>query len=284
MREWLRYVVTDRGEGAESPIDGAGCPSLGYEIDEQEASRSFGSKEAYFKTFFHDVRRVRNYDNFIQETLKPGEKVLGVGSGRCANELMLMDRGYQVTCSDLSPPAQYAEIKELFPQVEHIDLDILAGPASERYDALICLSVIYAFGDDDLERFFDNAYQSLTDDGHLILDYSGSPDNALSYLVHDVLLKYEAKAARTVKSRSYPSPRVVSAVHHGYRRKDREILTVATEHGFEIVSQHNYDFLTEFERSFFLRQSIKKLPGFRTGMRQLGRAIPFTRMFDLKKT
>ena len=195
----------------------------------QEASRSFGSKEAYFKTFFHDVRRVLNYDCFIKETLKPGEKVLGVDSGRCANELMLMERGYHVTCSDLSPPAQYKEIKELFPPVEHINLDILTGPASQRYDALICLSVIYAFDDDDLDLFLVNAHRSLSDGGHPILDYSGSPDNSLSYLFHDVLLEYEAKAARTIKSRSYRNPRVISAMHHGFRRKDREILTVALE-------------------------------------------------------
>ena len=284
MREWLRYFVADRIDRAENPIDAAGLLSQDREIDEQKVSQSFGSKEAYFKTFFHDVRRVQDYDLFISETLKPGERVLGVGSGRCANEMMLMERGYQVTCSDLNRPAQYAEIKGLFPQVEHIDLDILTGPASERYDALICLSVVYGFDDDGLERFFENAHRSLSDGGHLILDYSGSPDNTLSYLVHDVLLKYEAKAARTIKSRFYTNPRVVTAMHHGYHRNDREILIVASKHGFELVSQRNYDFLTEFERSFFFRQSIKKLPGFKTGIRQLGRAIPYTRMFDLKKT
>ena len=250
MREWVKYAVVDaatlRGEQGDGRIP---FPERLYaqEVDEVKASQSFRSKEVFFKTFFHEIPRVQNYDHFISENISQCQKVLGVGSGRCANELILLERGYQVTCSDVRPTAHLAATRQLFPRLDYECLDILAGSTSQTYDVVVALGVVFAFNDDELWRFFANIRQSLNQGGHLILDSSSSPDNFMSYLIHDVLLKYEAKAARMLKAGAYPRPRAVAVFHHGYRRKTREILSIARECGFILVSQRNYDFLTEFE-------------------------------------
>ena len=112
-----------------------------------------------------------------------------------------MERGFNVTCSDLALPEYYPLAKKMFPQMEQLELDILAGPSKVRFDVVLCLGLIYLFDNQQLGRFFTNVRSSLKDGGYLILDSAGPPDNQLAHLLNESYLRYEAVAVRLFLTR-----------------------------------------------------------------------------------
>lgn len=286
MRAWYKFFVSDiEDEPPDLPIS-ATFAEHARDIGGVQETDFYSSKEAFFNQYYFGERRIQNYGRFIGKQVVREQSVLSVGSGRCANELMLLESGYLVTCSDLERSEAYEATKRLFPRLEHVCVDILSGPSPQKYDTVLSLSMIYLFGDEELARFFRNVHGSLTEGGHLVLDQPGSPDNLLSYMVHDVLLKYEQKMIRMIRLAKAITRRkrpVLIKKHFGYRRTDGEFLGTARACGFELVSQVDYDFLTEFERSDTLRRLMRGLPFTKRLLEWLGRAIPYTRMYDLRK-
>ena len=283
MRPWYKFTVSD---GANESIYQPISESFGdheRDIGGYGETDAYETKQSYFERYYFGNRRIENYDLFIQKTLTEGQNTLSLGSGRCANELMLQERGYRVTCSDLGQPRALQATRRIFPQLEHVQLDILAECPPKRYDAILCLSVIYLFDDDQLDRFFKNVREGLVGGGSLIFDAPGSPDTLPAWFLHDILLKFEAQTfrlLRTIKRRRDPG---LIRKHHGYRRTDTEILEIATANRFHLICQENYDFLTEFERSYVLRRLMNRSFRIRGMFERIGRSFPYARMYQMKR-
>ena len=179
MRPWYKFSLQASQRGhVDLPIDREAADHErtmgGYDTD--DACRS---KSDFFQRYFYGYQfnRLEYYDRFLRRHLRRGDEVLSLGSGRCANELLLLEDGYHITCSDMTTWNAYRETKVLFPQFEHIPLDILRGPSGKPYDTIMCLGLIYLFDERELYVFFRHVSQSLKIGGHLILDGAGSPDN-----------------------------------------------------------------------------------------------------------
>ena len=283
MRKWNKYIVTaDLEAAADQPISST-FHEHAEDLGGFESNDNYQSKERFFQAYFYGNRRAENYDRFIAEHVAQDQEILSIASGRSANEMMLMERGYKVTCSDLAMPESLSLAKQMFPQMEQWELDILAGPAPKQFDVILCLSLIYLFDDAQLERFFTNVRSSLKDSGYLILDSAGPPDNQLAHWLNEFYLRYEAIGVRMFRSRKHGKRHKIISKHHGYRRSDRDIVQAAQKCGLALTAQKNYDFTHEFERSRALSRSMDLLPPLRPVFGQLGRSMPYTRMFKLQR-
>jgi hypothetical protein len=195
----------------------------GYDADD-----GYKSKVDFFNKYFfgYHLGRLQCYDEFIRRHLNKEDDTLSIASGRSANELYLMEDGYRITCSDLDISDElYRETANLFSKFKFHRLNILQSPAPVPYDAVLNFSLIYLCDDVKLRTFFRHVSQSLKSGGKLILDSAGSPDNFLSYLIHDCLLKWEQTILLRTK-RLFTTSRLEGVVikHHGFRRTDDEIV------------------------------------------------------------
>ncbi len=282
MREWYKYQLLDVSLKRKSYI------SIDSSFDEHQkamggyqADGAYKSKVGMFNKYLfgYHLNRLEYYDIFIRKSLKKKGHILSVGSGRCANELFLSEDGYKITCSDLEIIDSYKEIKALFPQFDFIAMDILKRPSNKKYDAIMCLSLIYLFDKKDLLRFFKNVSDSLKAGGNLVLDSPGA-DNFISHLFHEIYLKIETWIRGVVKLILTGRKYKLVIKHHGYRRTDTEVIETARQAGFRLVDQHNYAFLSDFKRSYFFGKlsSIMEKPFIIVGKR-----MPYVRMFNFQK-
>ena len=164
-------------------------------------------------------------------------------------------------------------------------LDIIKNSSLNQYDRVLAFSVIFIFDDQSLNFFFNNINKSLNNNGYLILDSSGSPDNFGSYFIHDIILKseiYLINFIRLISNYGMKRFRVIKK-HHGYRRTNDDIIQVAQKNGFKLVEIKNYAFMTEFSRSYILSFIIKNIPFMKSLFSFIGSKIPYVRMFLFKK-
>jgi len=252
MRSWFKYYLA---YGNPDPKEG--CLYENYEahataMGGYHGHPAYQSKEAFFDQFFHDFQlgRLEIYDRLIRGMMAKEDRILSLGCGRAANELKLLGEGYDILATDMGRLPALEETLKLFPEFRFRELDILKVASPEEVDGVLSLSLIYLFDDDELKTFFRNVAGTMKEGGYLVLDSAGSPDNLLSFLIHDVLLKMEVGLGWFLMmffSRQ-GKPRVVKK-HHGYRRRDEEIIDVAKVVGFEFEGQRNDGFLFEFSRS-----------------------------------
>lgn len=287
MRKWYKYNFDTiqfgvRREPMDANYADHGLAMNGYDPDE-----SYESKDAFFCRYYFDYhyKRLENYDEFIRLNVKRDDSILSIASGRCANELALIDEGYNIVCSDLEKPECYENTLKLFPTFKFEELNILNATDGKKYDVVLCLSLIYLFDDYKLNIFFENVYNSLKPNGRLILDSAGSPDNFLSYLINDIYLKYEISALRIAFAVLKKKRQGIIIKHHGYRRKDNEIVNAAQCNGFKfkLLEKKDYAFLTEFRRSMFFNKLVQK--GFVSEkiFSAIGKHVPYIRMFNFSK-
>lgn len=285
MRSWYKYSLDQSFKGRvftprERTYSEHAKTMGGYCSDS-----SYASKQDFLNKYFfnYHLSRLERYCEFIQKHLDREKEVLSVASGRCALELYLTDRGYRITCSDQEILAAHEQTKALFPEFKYIKYDVLSHPAGQKYDTILALSLIYIFDEKELERFFGNVSASLEEGGSLILDSAGSPDNFLSYIIHDVVLKYETLLRRSVKFIKQKSLPGLCIKHAGYRRSDYELIEIARRHGLELAAQENYAFLTEFLRSWFFTLMIRHSRLSKKILCAIGKNVPYIRMFNFRK-
>jgi len=285
MRNWYKYSLSPSGKGlVVLPIDkdfeDHKAAMEGYDADD-----AYQSKKDFFNRWFfsYHMGRLQHYDNFIRKHLRKDEAVLSIGSGRCANELYLMEDGYNITCSDLGLIDCYNQTLSLFPDFKFIELDILNSAPSRKYDTIIALSLIYLFNSNELATFFKNVGNGLKLGGHLILDNTGASDNLFTCFLDENLLKYETYLIKTkaaIKHKQY----TVIRKHHGYRRTDREITEPALATGFKLIDKEYYAFLTEFRRSILFNWLFpERLDPLLGKIFSIGRITSYVRMLYLEK-
>lgn len=285
MRKWYKYYIDLNTSGKIFVGIGRDFAYFEKDIGGYQSDEAYQNKNSLFQKYFfgYHLGRLEYYDRFLRKNLKNDQSILSIASGRCVNELLLINDGYKIICSDLKTPDGNKQIKILFPQFEFIEHDILNGPTKKKFDAIICLSLIYLFDEKDLLKFFKNISDSLVTGGSLLLDSAGSSDNVLSYLIHDIILKYETmgiRLARFLLARKLPA---FVTKHHGYRRTDSEIIDSAEKFALKLAYKENYAFLTEFRRSYFLNRFVKPNSSIEKIFSIIGRSIPYIRMFNFKK-
>jgi hypothetical protein len=284
MRSWIKYQIDDSTDEVKRSTqdslfsEHANAMGYGKENDVSE------DKNKFFDKYYYNYHsgRLLNYDKFLRRCIKKSDKILSVASGRSANELRLLEEGYDMTCSDLERLPSYDHTKKLFPDYEFITLDILKQSTDRKYDCLVSLSLIYLFSNEQLNVFFCNLSKSCRENGCLILDSAGSPDNILSYFIHDILVKYETYLVRFLKNLFRNKKYGLTIQDFGYRRKDLEIVEIAKKNGFELIEQENSAFLAEFQRSRLLRDLIK-IRLVKNIFSAIGKSVPYIRMYLFRK-
>tara|TARA_B110000014_G_C20109552_1_gene584218 strand:+ start:560 stop:1426 length:867 start_codon:yes stop_codon:yes gene_type:complete len=286
MRKWYKYKIQENIHSDQSTLDNSEEEHTNA-LTIKDVNNAYESKSNFYKYYYYNFhnRRLEYYDNFLDENLNKNDQILSVATGRSANELRFIDRGYNIHCTDLYKFKWYNNTKKLWPNYKFSILDIARKSSNKKYNKIIALSLIFIFDDDYLNKFFININKSLRNNGYLILDSAGSPDNFGSFFIHDVFLKLEIYIIKIIKSLSNFGSTKYSIIkhHHGYRRTDKEIIALARNNGFKLITVKNYSFFTEFERSYILSFMIKKIPLMKHFFKILGKKIPYIRMFLFQK-
>jgi SAM-dependent methyltransferase len=196
---------------------------------------------------------------------------------------MLMEDGYDITCSDLETIPALAVTQKLFPGLRFNRLDILKSCAPARYDAMLALSLIYLFSEYDLNTFFRNCSDSLRPGGCLILDSAGAPDNLPAFFWHDICLRIESYIVRVLIWLRRGQIPLLTCKHFGYRRTSAEIISAARAAGFELAYQKDYVSASEFRRSVFFNLLVRQGGLVDKIFAVLGKSFPYTRMYDFRK-
>lgn len=286
MRKWYKYVLNSTKQSEKVlPLDNSPLEHI-TSLRGNKLMNAYENKETFYKTFYfkYHLGRLEDYDAYLRKHLKKEDSVLSIACGRSANEMRLVDDGYDIFCTDLYEYPWNNDTKKLWPDYRFAILDILKNPSEQQYDAVIGLSVIFIFDESQLSDFFKNIYKSLNDQGYLIIDSAGSPDNLGSFFIHDILVKTETYLIRLIWFITSLGKKKFSIIkkHHGYRRTNDEIINAAEKSGFILADLENYAFLTEFSRSYILSY-LMKIPFTKSIFRLLGNKIPYTRMFLFKK-
>lgn len=285
MKKWYKYFPNgDSKEDLFLPIDKDFCEHEkamgGYGED-----ASYKSREDFFRDYYYGFHygRLECYDDFIRKNLNKNQSILSLAGGRCANELLLLQDGYRIVCSDLKINDSYKSTKELFPDFLFHEFDVLKDEPPGTYDAVMVLSLIYLFDDADLERFFKKIGNMLNNGGYLILDSAGPPDNGFVSFYHNIYLRYEMMFYLKVKSMKEKKRLGLVKKHTGFLRSDDEIRSFAKKAGFDLKNYKKYAFLTEFRRSMIFNRFIKNGSFLEWFFELIGRRAPYIRMFCFKK-
>ena len=285
MRTWYKYYLDPKCSGINHVSRDREFEHHERAIGGYHPDGAYGSKKEFFEKYFYNYHRGRleYYDLFLRKHPKTSDKILSIASGRCANELYLSEAGYRITCSDLKKIAAYDKTRDLFSGFKFIELDILKKAMDKKFDAIMCLSLIYLFDDEKLSRFFLNVRKSLKPGGCLILDSSGPPDNFRSYFLHDIFLKYERVLLRFLKCLVTGSLDGYIIKDFGYRRTNAEIINTAKKSGLHFKCMDNYAFKHDFMRSPILRNIIQMHAIIEKTFDIFGKGIPYIRMFRFQK-
>jgi hypothetical protein len=191
MRRWVKYSLdfSIRGkifkEKSRAPEDHA-LDMGGYQPD-----MSYKSKDSFFENWYMNkyYGRLQTYNQFIQCHLDKRAKILSLASGRCSAELYLLEKGYDIVCSDLKELKIHDDAKQLIPSFRFIPLDILRPSLHEHYDAVTAFSLLYLFDKDDLNLFFKNVSSTLNIGGKLIIDPGGASDNRGTFFLDEIFFE-----------------------------------------------------------------------------------------------
>jgi len=285
MRIWYKYIIGYRKNAIDSANIDSSFSDHARGMGNYDPDGAYSGKKEFFRKYYYGFHygRLQRYDDFMRRRLALPWRIFSIASGRCANELMLMEDGYDITCSDLEKIPALAVTQKLFPGLRFNCLDILKSCASGHYDAVLALSLIYLFSENELNTFFRNCSDSLRPGGCLILDSAGAPDNLPAFLWHDVCLRIESYIVRVLiwlRRGQLPS---LTRKHFGYRRTSAEIISAARAAGFELVYQKDYVTSSEFRRSVFFNLLVRQGGLIDKVFVFFGKSFPYTRMFDFRK-
>ena len=282
MRVWNKTLLTFQAEEVSNDLDRTFADHArgmgGY------VCSGYGSREEFFSTYFDS--RLQDYETFLMAHLPRNGRTLSIASGRAVLEMRLADRGFDIVCSDLEPVCPQP-LRALFPRYNFMRWDALnAAIPEDRFDNVMCLGFVYLLPPDRLDAFIGRVAALVAPGGVFILDSAGSPDNLVANFLHEVALPIDARstcAALNVRARIKGGPfRRVRRKHHGYRYRDREFVSVAKRHGFDLEAVSHMDFENEWKRMFLYRYALSRLSPIRAAMLQAGRLMPYVRMFAFR--
>lgn len=139
--------------------------------------KAFG--EDYLKVYSHrNAEEARQLVHFISKSLKikPGQKILDLGSGYGRNAIELAKKRAKVFCLDLSPvlirmARELAEEQQL--DLQFIQSDMRFIPAREKFDIVVSLFTSFGYFEKESDNLLvlKNVVQALKSRGTFLLDY-----------------------------------------------------------------------------------------------------------------
>jgi len=280
MREWFKYFLVEEGESFYAAKDKTfeqNAKTMAYGRQE-----GFSSRGEFIKTYYEENQvRHKKYDEVLKSVLRKDEKVLSIASGRCVSEILLMESGHNITCSDLD---MIGKVKELFPELHFVRYDVTKGPFPDtRFDTILAIQLFYLFDQTQLEDILRNLKSSLKTGGRLIVDISGAQDNFLTYVIDNCIGWYEAHLKGFVLKFFKKRRLRVKKKHHGFRYTDKEFVTLVEKAGFKFSQVYRADYRTELERSYIIRRLAGLGKIFRGLIEFMGQAVPYLRIFIFEK-
>lgn len=305
MRKWFRYRLNPIGNQAKQASDNNFFGDLALGLDQEKDIPNSFNKDDFFKNYFYNyadrvsaadknvkrysrinkktINRLREYDRILRQYLQKDKMILSIGSGRCINELLFIDQGYDLVCSDIEMP-DWELAKRIFPDLRFIKLDIRSAVQAQMhqgYDFIIALGVFFLFDNEELLTAFRNVAQMLKKGGRLIFDFGGARENFPTLIIDEILCKYETKARFFIKQLKNRKC-VFTRMNPGYRRTDNEIISLAGEAELKFLSLITSDYDTEITRSILLSRLANRGGIFRKIVRKLAESIPYVRMFSFE--
>jgi len=289
MRTWYKYITVplkanDNNDVPPSQNDEEEFSRIEVLMGGYSAEQGYESREVFFERYLaqEGVDRKSACDKFLRKHLNQNMHVLSVGSARAANEMALIQDGFDITCSDLNVPDCVSATKNLFGNFTYETVNILKKTNLVNFDAVITISTIYNFDLIQLDCCFDNIYQILNEDGILILDYASAPDNIWSYLYYDVFLQIDAWAYAVFRMIKDWRLYTVLKTFHGYRHANMEIENAAISAGLELYAYKEESILINFQRGYLLPKLLG-LKAVRSLLLSIGCKMPYVRLGAFQK-
>ena len=249
-------------------------------MDDYNENEYYKNKELFLEKYL--VEQYKSYNYFVKKHLLKKERILSIGSGRCIPELPLINDGYNIICSDMEIPKCYEASKKIFCDYKYKKLNILKDSLDEKFNSVICFSVIYSFQKKELEIFFKKIYNSLEFNGLLIFDPGGCEDNLFSFIYNEIYLPIESYLIFLL-SKLFGRQYFLFKKHNGYRFSNKELIKLAKENGFEFFRIYESDYQQEFYRSKLLSLLMRKFTITKSIFSIFGRLFPYVRIFKFKK-
>jgi len=133
---------------------------------------SYNILAEYYDELIIDPDGVRQWADFTEAHLTKEGRVLELASGSGAISEALMERGYDLTLSDLSEE-MLKRAKEKFPDKDDIYvLDMRELNLKDKYDGILCYndSINYLTEEEEIKACFKGVYEALKQGGTFLFD------------------------------------------------------------------------------------------------------------------
>ena len=247
----------------------------GYDVNAH-----YRNKSLFLQKYLTD--RYHVYFTFLKKILLKEYKILSLGSGRCISELSLLDFGYNITCSDMEIPRCYDQSKKIFKDFRYEKLNILSDNLSQKFNSIICFSMLYLSEKKELEMFFKKTNNALEPNGLLIVDPGGGENNFFSFIYDKIYLPFEIFLV-FLFSKFSKKKYFLFKKHQGYRFSNNELMKIASKNGFELLKVEQSDYYQELKRSKIINFIINKFPKTKIILAIFGKFIPYVRIFKFKR-
>ena len=242
---------------------------------------SYKTKKKFFKKFY--TNEYKTFVEFIVKNVNKKKTILSIGSGRGIGELKLIDKGYNITLSDINYPSGLKDLKKNFKKFNYIKYDLFRHPIKKKYDYVICCNLIYAFDKKKLSLFFKRSKLLLKKNGSLILSPGGSLLNFYKIIYDLIYLPLENFLAY-IYLRLKNKRCAIKNFHHGYVYSYNEILQIAKKNNFYLEKKiFKDDNLTELNRSKIIPYLISKSIIFKRIFLFFGNKVKFLNFFSFRK-
>ncbi len=271
VRRWTKIHLAEA-----PPLPASTTPAERYarQMGGYGADADCATPDTFLRRYFSG--RLQTYHRLLIRHLRPGMRVLCLGSGRCVNELLLARHGCRVTACDLAYPPCLAPLQAACPALEFRAADITRELPVAACDAVVALSVFYHFPPAVLRQLAQRIAAALPPGGVLLCDVGGAADSLLTRLLDEVVVPLDQYWYRYV--RRAPGWHLQREVL-GYRYTDREVTAIFTAAGLQLQDVQRHDHRSELWRSWFCRHRLQGTSRWRPLLERLGAQMPYVRLF-----
>ena len=280
MRKWFKYSIKFDNLQKDTIQKHRSYEDFEKSMGGYKENKFYENKKVFIEGFLKG--RFNYYNNFLNKNLDKEKKIISIASGRCINELVLINKGFDIDCSDLGIPKSYNISKKIFKEFNFFKIDILNQHFHKKYQTALALGLIYVFSNEELEKFFLNINKSIEINGDLILDSSSSSNNFYTSIFDKYILKFETYLISFYLNITGRKNIVVKR-HHGYKFTNKELIQIAEKNGFSLVLKKDKDYLSEILRSKILNKIFTKIKIFKYFLLLFGFPMPYLRIFKFKK-
>tara|TARA_Y200000002_G_C22587997_1_gene623861 strand:- start:71 stop:925 length:855 start_codon:yes stop_codon:yes gene_type:complete len=280
MRKWFKYSIEFKNLKKNTIRKHSLYQDFEKSMGGYTKNKFYKNKRVFIEGFLRG--RFNDYNDFLNNNLNKKKKIISIASGRCINELVLINKGFDIHCSDLGIPKSYNISKKIFQKFKFFKFNILKQHLNKRYQVALALGLIYVFSKEDLDKFFFNINKSIKIKGNLILDSSSSSNNFYTRIFDKYILKFETYFISFCLN-LIGKTNVVVKRHHGYKFTNTELVRIAQQNGFKLVLKKEQDYLSELLRSNIINKIYMRIKIFKYFLILFGYPMPYLRIFKFIK-